>query len=156
MKNIFFLIVILFIGLRATAQTQTPPEIEWQRCYGGLENDGISDSNSWLPNETALANGNIVVLDDGNMVFGTVSGLSVDWNSPTSTGTGEVAPIPANTITQTIDWIVKVSPTSEIIWKKHLTPSIHLQFIAKTPDGGFLISGNKILNASSQGSDSGD
>ncbi len=136
-----------FGGSYGYAQTAAP-DIEWQRCYGGGGHDGVTGAvfgTPWQPDEVGIFDGNVVVLNDGSMVFATNVGIGVNATTGANEYDGDAAPVSANYQFGVINWIVKVSPRGTIIWKKHLTPFI-VQFITKTNDGGFLISGNAVIS----------
>jgi gliding motility-associated-like protein len=143
-------IFLYLLPFCALAQTTIPPEIEWQRCYGGsgVEGTVLNNSND-IPLDVGILDGNAVVLADGATVFiGNVNGIQDSFNPPFPFYTdGDINPytFPTPTADAYIGWVVKVSPQGSIIWKRLLT-SVLVRCIQKTADGGFIIGGNNNID----------
>ncbi|MCS6916778.1 MAG: T9SS type A sorting domain-containing protein [Chitinophagales bacterium] len=119
--------LLLLTGLLATGllHAQTPPQMEWQRCYGGTEDDiGYS----------------IGITSDGGYVFAGCAG-SIN---------GDIAPKTSDMLHggKCDYWVARTNSKGDILFKRLLdgTESDVARKVVQLPSGEFLVAGSTASN----------
>ncbi len=122
MKNFFFVYFLIFLHCIncGYAQTLTPPSIQWERCYGGTEDD--------------IAYSIKQTVDGGFIVAGNAASSDGDILKPGDIQHGGDYDY----------WITKLDPASNIQWKQHLggTDNDAARVVLQTVDGGYIVGGS--------------
>ena len=164
-KSLFMVSVAMFLFITALTLAETPPpEVEWERTFGGPEWDGASSVQQTSDGGYIVA-GSTRSYGAGDFDFWLVKvdpDGDLQWSKTFGGPNDEVA----NSVQQTTDggyivagwtasygagwhdfWLVKVDPDGDLQWSKTFGGPLHEEAysVQQTSDGGYIGAGYTCL-----------